>query len=308
MSELPITAPDPRVVDRFTNRDTLRKERWRFGHDVFMTLCIGAISRSEKRYFTVSDLMLSTEIMSAEATAVSKVTHIGHNPIWMAMYAGDPTHASQVSGQVMHALSGYQSTPFALVAHTYQAAFKQILEKKINDEVLNVYGMTREQFIKEGRNAFGDEEFGRIIYKISHTKLDTEFLIGNPTTLFSISDPGVIEYHDSLGFHAIGTGCILAQAWLYGLFDQKAPSREILYHLLEAKFRGERASGVGRKTFVTFTDETGTVREGFRPEDCEKIRAIWETDGQPKIPQAYFDFIGHQPELSLWPFKDDPTQ
>jgi len=276
-----------------------RKAKWQFGHDVFMTLCIGAIARSENRYLTVSDLMLSTDIISWEPS-ITKASFVGRNPAWITMFAGDPTHAAQVTGEVISMLAGHTSTPFQVVAFAYRAAFKRELEKKVNNEVLSVYGLTREEFIKEGRSAFGDEEFGRILEKVSTTELETEFLVGNPSSLFSISDPGIIHYHDAIGFHAIGTGCVLAQAALNGIFDQTAPLREMLYRLLAAKFRAE-SPHVGRKTFVTLTDHNLSVCEGFRPEDCERIRAIWESKGQPVIPKEYFDFIG--PELSLWPFE-----
>lgn len=271
-----------------------------------MTLCIAAVARKEQRYVTVSDLMLSNQIMSAEPS-ISKVSFVGQNPRWTVMFAGDPTHAQRVTAMVIGALkeSGKKSLSGGEIAAAYQSAFKVELKNKINDELLGPLGITRDEFVRNGRSQFGDELFGKMLYQINSMELETSFLIGNPKALLSVTDPGVVHDNYTLGFHAIGTGETLAKASLMGAFDADAPLAEIIYRLLEAKFRGEAASGVGRRTMVTLLDENGSVCEGLRDINVEHLRKIWEEKGRPQVPQEFLEAIGH-PNVSLFPLKLPP--
>jgi hypothetical protein len=271
-----------------------------------MTLCIAAIARKEKRFVTVSDLMLSNQIMSAEPT-ISKVSFVGENPLWTVMFAGNPTHAQRVRAMVIGALnaSGKKSLKAGEIADVYQSAFKVELKNKINDELLGPLGITRDEFVKSGRAQFGDELFGKMLYQINSTELETSFLIGNPTALLSVADPGVVHDNYALGFHAIGSGETLANASLMGAFDAEAPLAEVIYRLLEAKFRGESASGVGRKTFVTLVDESGWDRQGLNDVNVESLRKIWYEKGKPPIPEEFLKALGH-PNVKLFPLRWPP--
>jgi hypothetical protein len=184
----------------------------------------------------------------------------------------------------------------------FEKAFQDELEQKINDELLSPLGVTREQFQKTGKKAFGREIFGKMLYQIGHVRLDTDLLIGNASRIFSVSDPGKIDYHDPIGFHAIGTGATLAQASLMGAIDSLHPVNHLVYRLLEAKFRVEAASGVGRRTFLTVMDATGNCRQ-MTSEECDAIRAIWEMKGKPPVPDSAKNLI----DGLLKPFKGVPV-
>jgi hypothetical protein len=250
-----------------------------------MTLCIAAVARSSggKSYITVSDHMLSNSSMSAEPTLV-KTSFIGTKIRWAVMFAGDTTHAYRIIQRVINSTAG-QTETFAVMESAFEMAFKAELEQKINDELLSPLGITREQFQKTGKKAFGREIFGKMLYQIGNVRLDTDLLIGNASRIFSVSDPGKIDYHDPLGFHAIGVGATLAQAALMGAIDSLHPVNHIVYRLLEAKFRGEAAAGVGKKTFLTVMDAAGACRQ-MTSDECDDIRAIWEIKGKPPVPDS----------------------
>lgn len=86
-----------------------------------------------------------------------------------------------------------------------------------------------------------------------------------------------------IGFHAIGAGDTLAHASLMSNFDMEASLEDVIYRLAEAKFRGETALGVGRKTVFT-------IHKKARPsyfissEDVEPIRKLWMAKGRPPVP------------------------
>jgi hypothetical protein len=268
-----------------------------------MTLCIAAVARASgggHSYITVSDHMLSNSSMSAEPTLV-KTSFIGTKIRWTVMFAGDPTHAYRIISRVIDSTSG-QSETFAVMESAFETAFRAELEQKINDELLSPLGITREQFQKTGKKEFGREIFGKMLYQVGNVRLDTDLLIGNASRIFSVSDPGKIEYHDPLGFHAIGTGATLAQASLMGAIDSLHPVNHIVYRLLEAKFRGESAAGVGTRTFLTVMDAAGNCRQ-MTSDECDHIRAIWEIKGKPPVPDSAKKLIGDL----LKPFKGVPV-
>jgi hypothetical protein len=144
-----------------------------------------------------------------------------------------------------------------------------------------------------------------MLYQINSTELETSFLIGNPKALFSVTDPGVVHDHYALGFYAIGSGETLANASLMGGFDADAPLAEIIYRLMEAKFRGEAASGVGRRTFVTLLDERGSDCQGLNDVNVEHLRKIWEEKGRPPVPEEFLKELGH-PNVKLFPLIAQP--
>jgi ATP-dependent protease HslVU (ClpYQ) peptidase subunit len=265
-----------------------------------MTLCIGAIARHRNKFIAVCDFMLGNDIMSAEPTT-TKVSFIGKQKRWAVMFAGDPTHAWSVTQRVINKLKNTNET-FPAMCEAWKASFVEELEQKINDELLSPYGMNRKEFIQGGKAAFGEEIFGKMLYQIADTGLETEFLVGNSERLFSITDPGVVQYHDSLGFHAIGTGALLARASLMGTLDVSGDEpEEIIYKLLEAKFRGESAAGVGKKTVLMVLNHPSGQVEIIFNDECQKIRGVWEAKGRPTIPpeaiQSIKDSIKPLPQI-----------
>lgn len=143
--------------------------------------------------------------------------------------------------------------------------------------------------MKNGRASFGDEEFVRLVYEIGSAKLKTDFLVAGYVKdhphLFSFGDPGTKYVHDAVGYHAIGCGAALADAALNHTFKSFLPLVNLIYRLLEAKFLGEAAPGVGKNTLVTILKPTGEWGK-FPIPKIHQIKQIWEAEGQSPIPES----------------------
>lgn len=232
--------------------------------------------------------MLSTDYMSAE-TSSTKVTPISGSGRWVCMFAGSPSIYTRILRTVYGRLSdGPESITNVLVA--FEKSFQDELRMKIEGELLSPYGLTRQMFFERGREYFGDEEFIRIVDRINTTKLETDFIVagfdpeGSPQ-LFSLTDPGISEDRLGLGFHAIGTGWMRALGSLYGTYSTDLSTIDLIYRVCEAKFLGEIALGVGKRTFVDVIAPDGTHR-GLNPDRVEFIRRIWQKRGIPAVPRA----------------------
>jgi hypothetical protein len=161
-----------------------------------MTLCIGAISRRDLAIVTISDLMLSApdETMSAE-TGGMKLTPIGTEGLWLSLYAGDSSIPARIHARVEKALIN-QPQDLVRIEAAFRDAFKAELKRKIEDEMLGPSGLTRGEFMRKGREYFGDEEFVRLYYHMNKIELDTEFLVGG----FDIQPTGTIPRLFSLSW------------------------------------------------------------------------------------------------------------
>ncbi len=239
-----------------------------------MTLCIAALSPVEDKIITVSDFKLGTEKMSYEP-GKSKVAFLGKGRAkWAIMWAGVATYAWSITHRISKQV-GEKILSLGEMSDIAQTAFQDELEDKINAAILSRFGLTRKEFTKEGSQYLTENISDQLSARISEAKLDTAILVGNAHHLFSVHDPGIVHCHDPSGFYAIGTGSTLARASLTGNFQSAADTPDAIYRLLTAKFSGESADGVGRKTFLTVMDGEGKCEYLPLPK-AKQLRDIWE--------------------------------
>ena len=257
----------------------------------FMTLCVSAITM-EKKIVAVCDFMLSTPITSVE-TRAEKISRVGHTGKWISMYAGDPSFAKFIASESQADLQDKDEGCINMI-NTFVSSYQRRIQIQIEHGVLSPYGMNRERFLKEGRAAFGDEEFSRIVYQINAVRLETECLIAGFDSsgphLFSVNDPGTTTLHDFECFHAIGCGAPLANAALISSFDPFRPLTDIIYLLLDAKFRSEKAPGVGQRTIAVVLCEDGNLF-GINPGKVEAIKELRKAKNRHLIPPEAHDMI-----------------
>jgi hypothetical protein len=264
-----------------------------------MTLCIAAICPEDKVFVLASDFMLSNEWTSAE-TGMLKVEVVGEGANWWQMFSGDPTVAGHLLEHTFR-LPWKGNETLMDVEGIYQKGYAAELCRIAEGGVLAPYGITRDEFLEKGRAQFGDEHFARILFELDRIDLSTTFLVagfeGTFARLFSIGGntrgPLIVDQHDRLGFHAIGTGATHALASLYQTYSHAMSRNELIYRVCEAKFRAEKARSVGRNTVVhLFANDSYT---DLPPEWVELIRKQWEQVGLPQVPPEINDILGSRP-------------
>jgi hypothetical protein len=218
---------------------------------------------------------------------------IGATGKWLALFAGDPSHAALIATQVNDATREPENRAAMTEEGTVAmmgfctVAFRNLLKAQIEGLILSPYGMKRDQFLNHGRAVFGDDKFLRIVDQIERAGLGTEFMVGGFDSggphLFSVNDPGNTRIHDAECFHAIGCGAPLADAALTRSFDPFHSVNEIIYWLLDAKFRAEAAPGVGRKTHVVVLSANGETQT-IRDDKIQAIKAAWEAHNKIVVP------------------------
>jgi len=261
-----------------------------------MTLCIAAISRrddpKDERIVTVSDMMLSNEWTGSE-TPIVKSEAVPNAPRWVRLYAGDPTIDARVLEHLQAGVPKDKEPTSIEVREAFVRALEAEVCRTVENEILSPFGLSREQFVQHGRQYFGDRKFEEMAQQIEDVTLgNTAFLVAGfsgsvEVSLFSIARTAYQKDavdHDRLGFHAIGSGSTLALAALHATWHPDLTDVEMIYRLCEAKFRSEKASGVGRYTIVQILAPDGTCASAA-VERIEELRRIWRTDGSPPPPE-----------------------
>lgn len=218
------------------------------------------------------------------------------------MYAGLPTVSLAVQGNVANRLGGTLGY-LSEVIHAFELAFQAELTRKIENEILSPFGIDRATFLRRGRAWFGDDHFGRLLYQINAEKLETEFLVAGfephgQAHVFSVHDPGVSVIHDAVGFYAIGAGQTMALGSLFAAYDADLKVNEMVYRICEAKFAGESALGVGKKTFLEMMTPDGRCK-ALRPEQVERLRPVWEQEKRPP-PSKAIEIIDAELHEIVW--------
>jgi hypothetical protein len=257
-----------------------------------MTVCIAAISYKDQCIVTASDFMLSLDWASKDTQTI-KLQPLCPSGRWVAMFSGNPTVDAHVIKVASDTISSTGKETSADVVKAVEKAFRDELKRKIEGELLSPYGLDRDTFLREGFAGLGEHHFNRLASEIASVRLDTSFLIagyepdnGAPK-LISAADPGTHEYHNSLGFCAIGAGWAQALGSLYNTYKPDLSRDDLIYRICEAKFLSESALGVGKRTVVLIVAPDGS-HKGLYPEFVEPIREIWLRQGRPPVPQDFY--------------------
>jgi hypothetical protein len=249
-----------------------------------MTIGIAAIA--ERKYIvTASDKAVSVEITSDDCLLKTEPYHLE----WSALFSGgDISDVEPVYALAKEFFTGKENTLNNAI-HSLSSGFRSRLSKKAEDRVLGRFGITMKDFLEKGLDYFTPEEHAALSQDIRDERLDCCFLSsgfdaqGEPH-IFKVSEPGVSEYYDKMGFWAIGSGETAAKTLLLYLNQNRETSLAgTIYNVCSAKFMAEKAIGVGAETlFYVKSSGSDAFVSPFLL--LHEIRNAWETEGKPKIP------------------------
>jgi 20S proteasome alpha/beta subunit len=258
-----------------------------------MTVCIASIVLNEG-IVCVSDAMLSTGDMSADRRTL-KFKAIGRS--WMAMFSGDDiSSVIPILRNVDDNMQGDDQQKLENVSGYFADAYKRQLNRQSESEILGPLGMSLEEFRTKGLKQLGAEVFGRLLYDIQNVRLSLELLVcgydadadGDKTPhIFTVSNPGSVNYVDLAAFWAIGSGQTSALGHLFNLHTPPKYKSlpDAMYCACEAKFHAESAPGVGEATTALVLKADGS-RFLMRTDALTEIRRAWKSCSTPDVPAA----------------------
>jgi hypothetical protein len=221
---------------------------------------------------------------------------------WQCMYSGLPTEFEELRRRLAatecpKTLEGVTEA----VEHAYDELTKHLIERRI----LAPLGLTRDVFMTEGLEMFGDTYFRELLEQCRAVKPETDLLVmgfdeKSVPHLFQAYRDGTCTNYDQLGFYAIGAGAWAALGSLYASDVRSARStNRVVYRLCEAKFLSEIARSVGGlMTVVNVFYADGSDYSLFI-NDEDPIRIAWKKQRSAPIPQEAIDEIDQFDQIRL---------
>jgi len=265
-----------------------------------VTVCITAISAkptfgaSQGPYIVmISDTMISGPTLSADMVTVKAEPF---HADWIAMMAGeDITQCVPIIDKAGEYFQGRKNT-LAVARSVFKRAFQRHAIEMREDAVLSTYGMKMEDFLKSGKRKFTEKQFNSLYERMNTVTPGCEFLVTGfdemkRPHIFHVSSSGIDNVYDKVGFGAIGSGQWAAETILYALGQNTDRNiYDTIYNVCAAKFMAERASGVGRESYL-YARIPGSVAFSHSYSMLGRIRDAWEKQGCPKMPEGIAETI-----------------
>jgi 20S proteasome alpha/beta subunit len=281
-----------------------------------MTVCVAALCDIGRAVVLASDKMVGIGFVEAELDN-TKLQMI-HSQ-WFMMMAGDDIAPLFELGDLARAeMPPSIEVSLEQVMEVLQRNYELIRMGRAEAQHLKPIGWTVERFNREGNTILPN--FLELQSKIGDYELSVQILVAGFDRklvpwgrIFTIdpSDRGIPRRHDLPGFAAIGSGAIAAEYMMHFKdVTQKLPIRAAVYYALEAKYFGERATGVGPQTdlivlrfdgnliHMVKIDDDKTIERKLipmcerlepqhpSPEDVDVLNGLAELKGLPPLPRV----------------------
>jgi hypothetical protein len=205
------------------------------------------------------------------------------------MVAGnDLSMTSNVLAGCWPEISKLESSTASEVSRITKTAYQARRTLQLVDTYLAAYRLDMDQFVKQGRDFFGETQFEQIKYQMDQYDLGFNLLVcgfDNLTvtfpTFFEITNPGLVIPHTIPGNYAgIGTGAPNALSYLdWRRQSQRTSLAQTLYNGIAAKALAETAMGISKETTVTVVERAPSYPEKTLKEaTVQAIREIWEKE------------------------------
>ena len=258
-----------------------------------MTICLALVCDDGKSVVAVADRMVSVETLSLQfEQGTRKIERLGAK--FAALTAGDALAQTDLLRDASSAISQLSGPSVREVAEGVAGIFtshRQALAEKL---VLRRVGMDYEAFLKQQQKLL-PEFTAELWAAYQEILLGVQLLVvGVDSTgahLYRISDPGIAQCFDSIGYAAIGSGLPHAEGFLTQAdYSPQISLSKGIWLAYVAKRQSERAPGVGSHftDILTITPEDGAgnflsasaiqelerLYEGYSSDLAEAERAI----------------------------------
>lgn len=229
-----------------------------------MTICLALVCENGKSLVAVADRMVSVESLSLEfEQGARKIEPIGVS--FAALTAGDALAHTDLLNDAREEISGLSQPSVREVAEAVESCFTQHRQALAEKLVLRRVGLDYDAFM-EKQQTLTDALVLGLSTEYREVELGVELLVGGVDSsgahLNGISDPGIAECFDSIGYAAIGSGLPHAEGFLTeASYSPHISLSRAIWLSYVAKRRSERAPGVGNRfTDIMVIDSTGSIR------------------------------------------------
>ncbi len=180
------------------------------------------------------------------------------------------------------------------VANAVDQAYSERLHSEIEKKVLRKRGFDTKTFLDMGKQKCTPAAYLSLCSRIDQIKISLKFLVcgfgsNGDGHIYLVDGESAPKCYDPIGMWAIGTGAHAALSSLAfhaekGALSIFSPAGRAVYFATAAKFMAESSAEVGKGTTTVSTKEKGKEWVYVPFPRVEKIRALWEKQGAPQVP------------------------
>jgi 20S proteasome alpha/beta subunit len=228
-----------------------------------MTVCIGAICGKGKGVVLASDRMVTGSMPPIEFEHTEDKAYL-INDRCLTLSAGDALKPIELLPQVARAMSRTSNPTIEEIVEKTKIIYQALRADRAEENFLRPRGITIEAFYSKGIAIFPPSLFEYIDHQFVLFNYGLQLIIAGfdgKSHLYNISNPGVSECLDTIGFHAIGVGALHAlQVFIASRYTINCDLNEALNIVFAAKKKAEVAPGVGEQTDMYYIDEGGLIK------------------------------------------------
>lgn len=259
-----------------------------------MTVCVSAICEMGNAVVCATDGAISWGVTADCQAFKSRI--LGD---WVFSFSGTYSNADLILQEISREIGPkFEDIDRQRIQQGVQSAYQHRLAQWLAFRHLAPFDMSMEDFLKDGKKAFGGafpEELARLIKQDSDCFEESVLVAGfapdHPLALLYEMDHRGLTSHSSTGFAAIGSGGQSAMSTLLAMeYGRHFPLNVALYVVAAAKFSAETSDGVGKSTAIVVRecDPSQTDRKislkVVQPDVVDSLRSLWESHGKPRIP------------------------
>jgi len=224
-----------------------------------MTICIAAIAESGKKLVVAVDRMITANYPMAyefDNPDSPKILDLADNAV--ALISGATFYSSEVVRNAKKHCFDNRVSKVADIAEIARWQYQNYRRNLVSQFFLEPRGLNVQMFY-DYQVKLNAGILQQLDFQLGNYNMSVELLVAGhsdgESRVFSVSHPGTLICHDSLGYACIGSGAPHAMYHLIGSKYKKADSVKSVESLVrEAKKKAELAPGVGEETEVRVID------------------------------------------------------
>ena len=216
-----------------------------------MTVCIAATAADKSAVVVASDKMISAGFLSLEFDHPEpKIEALGATCVGLC--AGDALPAGDLFSSAQSVAAQLQKPHVRQIAEAIKDTYSTLRAKRIEESVFKPRGLTIDSFYQQGLiRQFPAEVSMPLDDSVQRMKFGVELIVAgvdrDGAHIFGVTDPGISDSYNQIGYHSIGSGMSHALLSLVGASQHWSMSvNETVFNVFRAKRQSEVAPGVGR--------------------------------------------------------------
>jgi len=193
-----------------------------------------------------------------ERDDITKIMPLNDPPTCYALISGNVITANEMLGATKKDVKNKGTNTVDAIAEIARAHFSNVRKLKILRAEIEPRGLTLDTYYNN-QTKLAPAIIQMIDGALRNNDVGVQLIVAGKgdggCQLFSITNPGDLNCHDSVGYIAIGSGAPHAVYYLieHG-YKKDLPKEDVLKLLTEAKARSQVAPGVGNETTTVTVD------------------------------------------------------